>query len=240
MTLGLGFLATKALEEKWDGYTKECLANTELLMELRDNSVHLVNNDLALSQQVLGLGLASLKNYMSLATRWFGVDFSKYNFYLMPMSFYHGFEALAAGSITPITEQSKRFLDYLASVSKEPTEGSDHYVSLAIETKIIKGKGADGVSVRWTSDLAAPAMSVKEESLLERYPYDTADLVKKLKERYSDFKQDKNFQKYKTPLLDDEKYCRKRLYNPKRPKSGSKSFFSSEVFKVFDQYYTKK
>src|SRR5690242_1909717 len=33
MTVGLGLLNAKALEEKFDGYSKECYANIELLME---------------------------------------------------------------------------------------------------------------------------------------------------------------------------------------------------------------
>jgi hypothetical protein len=239
MTIGIGALAAKALEGKVDGFTKECLANIELLIELRDNCVHLMSADLALARSVLEIGTAAVKNYMSLATRWFGVDFSRYNFYLMPMSFFHGFET-ATNVAVPTSEQSKRFLEYLASAEGTPDSGSEHSVLLRLETKIVKGKGTDGVAIRWTTDASAPAMAVREESLLETYPYDNADLVKKLKERYLDFKQDANYQKYKTPLLDDPKYCRKRLYNPKRPNSGFKNFFSSEVFKVFDKHYKKR
>lgn len=240
MTVGLNFLAHRALERKLDGYTKECLSNTELLIELRDNSVHLVNADVALAERVLAIGSASVKNYMSLAARWFDVDFSRYNFYLMPMSFYHGFEAIGSASVAPASEQTKRFLEYLESVDGSGDAASEHHILLRIETKIVKGKGADGVAVRWTTNPSAPALQVREESLLETYPYDTADLVKKLKERYTNFKQDKAFQKYKKPLEDDPKYCRRRPYNPKRPKSGYKNFFSPEVFKVFDQHYTKR
>jgi hypothetical protein len=239
MTVGIGALAAKALEVKLDGFTKECLINIELLVELRDNCVHLVCTDLALAKSVLEIGTAAVKNYMSLATRWFAVDFGKYNFYLMPMSFFHGFEA-AASIAAPTSEQSRRFLDYLATVEESPDLGAAHSVLLRLETKIVKGKGGDGIAVRWTNDSNAPAMAVREESLLETYPYDNADLAKKLKERYVDFKQDASYQKYKAPLLDDPKYCRRRLYNPKRPKSGSKNFFSSEVFKVFDLHYQKR
>jgi hypothetical protein len=238
MTLGIGALASTMLTAKVDGFSKECFGNIELLMELRDNCVHLVSTDLALSERVLAIGTAAVKNYMMLARTWFGIDFSRYNFYLMPISFFHGFEAAAAAAVSPATEQTKRFIDYLASVESKSEEGADHHVLLSIETRIVKSKGKDGVPVRWTTDASAPAMVVREESLLETYPYDNADLVKKLKDRYVDFKQDRTFQKYKAPLLDDAKYCRRRLYNPKRPKSGSKNFFSSEVFKVFDKHYT--
>jgi hypothetical protein len=240
MTLGIGSLAASALESKCDGFSKECSGNLELLTELRDNCVHLVCNDLALAQKVLEIGTAALKNYMSLAARWFGVNFSKYNFFLMPISFFHGYAAVADIVALPQNEQARRFLAYLDSVDTSEDEGSAHNILLRIETRVVKGKGTDGVPVRWTDDPAAPALAVREESLLETYPYDNADLAKKLKERYVDFKQDSVFQKYKAPLLDDPKYCRRRLYNPKRPKSGSKNFFSSEVFKVFDKHYKRR
>lgn len=240
MTVGLGLLAARTFEEKVDHFSRECLTNLELLIELRDNCVHLVEADLALAERVLAIGTAAVKNYMDLATRWFGVDFSKYNFYLMPISFFHGFQTAEALGVAPATEQSKRFIEFLDSVAANAEEGAQHNVLLRVETRLVKAKGKDGLPVRWTTDPSAPALVVREESLLEAYPYDTADLIKKLKDRYVDFKQDRTFQKYKAPLLDDSKYCKRRLYNPKRPTSGSKCFFSTEVFKVFDKHYTRR
>jgi hypothetical protein len=157
----------------------------------------------------------------------------------MPMSFFHGFET-AVGGVASQSVEADRFLAFLEAADTSEEEGSPHNVLLRIESKIVKGKGGEGIAIRWTNDPSVPAMAVREESLLETYPYDNADLVKKLKDRYIDFKQDGTYQKYKAPLQDDPKYCRKRLYNPKRPKSGSKNFFSSEVFKVFDKHYKKR
>jgi hypothetical protein len=240
MTVGLAYLSTAMRDQKVGGYSKECHANVELLIEIRDNAIHLVTDDLALAQSVLEIGTASLKNYMTLATSWFLADFSRYNFFLMPLSFFHGFEVAEAMSIAPKSEQTKRFLEYFAGIEGEADDDAPHAVTLKIETKVVKAKGSEGIAVRWTSDPSAPALRVSEESLLEKYPYDSGDLTKKLRDRYSNYKQDKRYFKLKRPLESDAKYCKVRYLDPKNPKSGSKKFFSTEVFKVFDLHYERK
>ena len=240
MTVGIGYLAPQMFANNVEGMTKECLANIELLIEVRDNAIHFMNSDLALAKTLLEIGTASLKNYMALAARWFGIEFSRYNFFLMPLSFFHGFEAAEGVSVTPATDQAQKFLQYMATVEQEAAEGAEHFVTLAIETRVVKGKGSDGLAVRWTNNPSAPAVTLREEDLLERYPYDAGDLSAKLRDRYSDFKQDKRYYKIKKPLESDAKYCKVRYLDPKNPRSGSKKFFGPEVFKVFDLHYTKK
>lgn len=238
MTLDLTYLARKFLEEKVAGFSKECLQNLELLVEIRDNAVHLVNGDLALAKKILEIGTASLKNYIRVSTDWFKADYSKYNFFLMPISFFHGFELVQP--VAASSQASRRFLEYVSHFDEEGDTESPHHVMLTIQTKVVKGKGTDGMAVRWTNDPSAPAMRVQEEDLLERYPYDFSDLVARLRERYSDFKQDARFFKLKSPLESDTKYCRVRYLDPKNAKSGSKKFFGPETFKVFDLHYKKK
>ena len=240
MTVGVSYLASQMFERKVEGLTKEWLTNIDLLVEVRDNAIHFMNADLALAKTVLEIGTASLKNYMALATRWFGVDFSRYNFFLMPLSFFHGFEGVEGISVTPATDQAQKFLQYIATVEHDTVEGAEHYITLAIETRVVKGKGSDGLAVRWTNSPSAPAVTLREEDLLERYPYDSGDLITKLRSRYTDFKQDKRYYKIKRPLESDGKYCKVRYLDPKNARSGSKKFFSPEVFKVFDLHYTKR
>jgi hypothetical protein len=240
MTVGLSYLAPRMFSDKVEGLTKECLRNIELLIEVRDNAIHFMNADLTLSKTVLEVGTASLKNYMTLAVKWFGVDFSRYNFFLMPLSFFHGFETASGISVTPATEQAQRFLEYMATINQDTPEGAEHFVTLSIETRVVKGKGSDGMAVRWTDDPAAPAVTFREEDLLEKYPYDAGDLKEKLRDRYADFKQDRRYYKIKKPLDSDLKYCKVRYLDPKKAQSGSKKFYSPEVFKVFDLHYKKK
>lgn len=240
MTVGLAALADRLKTAKVDGMTGECVSNIELMIEVRDNAIHFVNADLTIARTVMEIGTAALKNYMTVATTWFAVDFSKYNFFLMPLSFYHGFETAEVISVTPLSQQAQRFLAFMTSATSGSDSGSPHYVTLGIETRIVKGKGSDGLAVKWTSDPNAPAVTLREEDVLQRYPYDSAELATQLKQRYQDIKLDKRYYKIKKPLDSDDKYCKVRYLDPKNPKSGSKKFYGTEVFKVFDLHYTKK
>ncbi|MCI1753547.1 MAG: hypothetical protein LKM36_11990, partial [Flavobacteriales bacterium] len=62
------------------------------LVELRDNAIHLMNDSPMVKVKVQEVGTATLRNYLELAKGWFNSDLSRYNFYLMPMSFFHPHE----------------------------------------------------------------------------------------------------------------------------------------------------
>ena len=69
-----------------------CKENIDLLTEIRDNAIHFRNEDKLLSKKVQEIGTANLKNYLAVIEKWFNYDLSEYNFYLMPLSFFHHFE----------------------------------------------------------------------------------------------------------------------------------------------------
>ena len=56
--------------------------NLEALVEVRDNSVHFLNDDLRLSKKVHEVGTASIKNYTRLLYNWFGIALSHYDIFM--------------------------------------------------------------------------------------------------------------------------------------------------------------
>ncbi|MDE1957574.1 MAG: DUF3644 domain-containing protein, partial [Xanthomonadaceae bacterium] len=88
---GAPYLAAKLKEDKDSGFEQPGHDNFLALLEIRDNAAHFVNKDLYLGRRILEIGTASLRNYLYLATEWFQLDLSTYNFFLMPISLYHGF-----------------------------------------------------------------------------------------------------------------------------------------------------
>jgi Protein of unknown function (DUF3644) len=83
ITFGVTYLAAKLLEDKHSGLEKGCHDNILGLVEIRDNAAHLLNKDLYLGRRILEIGTASLRNYLQLATEWFQMDLSNYNFFLI-------------------------------------------------------------------------------------------------------------------------------------------------------------
>lgn len=91
LSIGL-FDAYKIVNEDYGvKIEKAVIDNLIALTEIRDNSIHFVNDDLLLSTKIQELGSASLQNYLQLVSAWYGNVLSGYNFYLMPLSFFRDF-----------------------------------------------------------------------------------------------------------------------------------------------------
>ena len=220
-----------------------CHANIGLLIEIRNNAVHFVNKGLNFSKKVQEIGTASLRNYITAINEWFGRDLSQYNFYLMPMSFFH-LTDIESSSVRGHNEQMRKMLEYFREVETEypPDEDSPYSITLQIETRFVRSSSDSSVlQVRYTDKEDAPKVKVVEDDILRRkYPLTFAKLVDKLRKRYSDFKQDQKFFRIKRQLEDEERFCRVRYLNVFKKSSVKQKFYSTEIIKEFDKHYTRK
>ena len=237
----VGYLATKFLEDKNSGVEKGCRDNILALIEIRDNSAHFLNKDLYLGRRVLQIGTASLRNYLLLATEWFQIDLSSYNFFLMPISFYHGFETAEPVSRTHYPVQIQKLLEFLDSLEKdEPESDAKQHVALRLETKLVRGKDAAAVEFRWTDDPKAPALTIREEDVLKNYPMTYRDLVNTMRRRYANFFENRKFHKLRKVLEKEKKYAIVRFLSPGNPKSLKKRFYNPNSLQYFDKCYVRR
>ncbi len=216
--------------------------NIFLLMEIRDTAIHFQHADLYLSKKVFEIGTASLKNYLTLITDWFNYDLSIYNFFLMPMTFFHEFEAIKSFSINSNKEQIENLLKYISEKEKQAPsdESRDFNISLKLETKFVKSTSTESLLMNYSTDPDAIKINVQEEDVLKNYPYDYAKLTTALRKRYSNFVENQNYHNLRKPLMKNKKYCKTRLLDPTNSKSLKKDWYSSEIFKEFDKHYKKK
>ncbi|MEZ5047068.1 MAG: DUF3644 domain-containing protein [Chitinophagaceae bacterium] len=216
--------------------------NIFLLMEIRDTAIHFQHADLYLSKKVFEIGTASLKNYLTLITEWFKYDLSVYNFFLMPMTFFHEFEAIKSFSVNSNKDQIENLLKYISEKEKEAPsdENKDFNISLKLETKFVKSTSTESLLVNYSTDPDAIKINVQEEDALKNYPYDYDKLTNALNKRYSDFKANKQYHDIRKPLMKNKKYCKTRLLDPNNSKSPKKDWYGTEIFKEFDKHYTKK
>ena len=238
---GAGYLAAKLKDDKDSGLELACHDNLLALVEIRDNAAHFVNKDLYLGRRVLEIGTASLRNYLCLATEWFQLDLSTYNFFLMPISFYHGFEAAEPVTRAHYPEQIQRLLAYLDNLEKRPDEeaGRQH-VALRLETKLVRGKDTAAVAFRWTDDPNAPAITVREEDILKNYPMTYRTLADAMKERYEDFVENRAFHRIRQALEKNKKYVIVRVLHPANPTSSRQRFYGSNILQEFDKHYARR
>lgn len=215
LSKGAVYLAGQLKDDKAAGFEAASLANFLALVEIRDNAAHFLNKDLYLGRRILEIGTASLRNYLHLATEWFQLDLRQYNFFLMPISFYHGFESAEPATRAHYPEQVQRLLAYLDSLDEHPGEqDAKQHVALHMETKLVRGKDASAIAFRWTDDPSAPAVTVREEDIFKNYPLTYRDLANTMKRRYENFLENKAFYKIRRSLEKDTKYVIVRLLHP--------------------------
>ena len=217
--------------------------NILLLVEIRDNAIHFYNDSKLFEKKVLEIGTASLKSYVESVKEWFVYDLSQYNFYLMPLSFYHPHE-WKSYSINQEDTQHQNLLNYISEVEKRfPSDvRAKHNISLILETKFVKSKSINAIPVRYTKDNGTITISIdSEEKFADKYKWTFRDdLVTKLKERYSDIAFDRRFRSIINELEKNPNYCGVRYLDFKSKKGGKKIFYDPNIVVEFDKYYTKK
>jgi hypothetical protein len=212
--------------------------NIELLCEVRDSAVHFVNKGFNLALLVQQLGTASLRNYLLCIRRWFGVDLSRYNFFLMPLAFF-GLEASVQG--VPLNAEEKCLSEYLKREARAESGGApdELNVALTVNVRFTKSKSDDAELVRITNDPDATPIKLTEEDIREKYPWDYKILTTRLGKRYSDFKVNKRCHDLRKALGGDPRLCNKRYLDPAQTTGVGKCFYNPNIVREFDNYYTK-
>ena len=226
------------------GLQERLAQNIELLVEIRDNAIHFFNESKLFEKKVLEIGTASLKSYVQCANEWFSYDLTKYNFYLMPISFFHSYE-MESFSIANEDEQHKNLLKFIEQKEKDyPSElNQKHNISLILETKFVRSKSIESMAVRYDNN-DPNAITVKvsaEQQFAAKYKWSFKDnLVPKLKETYEDIKFGKEFREIMRKIESDDKLCGKRYLDFISKKGTPRKFYSPNVMKEFDKYYKRK
>jgi len=242
MTIGLNRAVELMKHDATNPLPDEVAANIVLLEEIRDNAIHFHNHHMGVSARLQEIGTASLKNFMQLAIVWFEIDFTEYNFFLMPISFQHEADIVQSFSILPVRQQIANLMEFLAVTRKKfaKTGEGDFNIALRLETRFVKAASPDSIKVQVTKEVGAAKIEISEEDMLKKHPLPYDALISRLKTRYSDFKVNKKFHHWMSQLKTQPQFCRIRLLDPTKPDGTRKSFFSESLIPEFDKIYTRK
>lgn len=213
---------------------KNVKLNIEALIELRDNAIHFTNTSGSFGKQIQELGFACIKNYIEISKKWnIGIQFDRYNFYLMPLAY------VEKGTLVKavLTSEEKNYASLLQAKLKE-SEDSSFDIAIAIDVQLKKGNSIDSLGMHY--DPNGIAVTLSEEDIRKRYPWTYQDLIKQSKARYSDFKTNKTFHQHLKEIKLDSKLHYNRKLDPDNPKTQAQSFYSTNVWKILDNYYHRK
>mgnify|MGYP001771019544 CR=1 FL=1 len=233
-THSLDYLAKKLTEQKV--LDEACRKNLEALDELRDTSIHFYHRSPKLAERVQELGMAAVKNFASAAQDWFNEDLSRFNFYLMPLSFVTPPPATQA---VELNKEEKNFLRYVTNLDDRDSDPNARYsVAINIEIRFVRSKSAAATPVRDTNDPNAIAVRLTEEQIRERYPWDYHELTNQCRERYPDFKVDKTYHQIRKALEADRRFAHERRLDPEKPRP-KKMFYASAILEELDKHYRR-
>ncbi|BCX11793.1 MAG: hypothetical protein KatS3mg067_0731 [Thermosynechococcus sp.] len=227
------YLAKKLTEQKV--LDEACRKNLEALAELRDTVVHFYHNSPELAERVQEIGMATVKNFAAAVQDWFKENLSRFNFYLMPLSF------VAPPRTAEAVELNKEEKDFLRYVNRLDSGDSDpngkYSVTINIELRFVRSKSVSANPVRVTNDPNAPALRLTDEQIRERYPWDYRRLTEECKQRYANFKVDKKYHQLRKSWESDQRFAHVRHLDPQKPESPKKIFYSQAILSEFDKQY---
>lgn len=236
-SIGLGQVISE-LDKKGVRLAQSIKANLDGLTEVRDNAVHYINPSPRLAKHVLELGTACVKNFIELAKLWFQFDLSLYNVYLMPIGF-----VAAPGIATGVsaTPDEERLIRYLAELVKHSSTdpGTDFHVALEVNLSFKRSSAHAAAVVAVTNDPSATKVQLSEEDIRNIYPWDYAELTRRLSDRYIDFRANRKYHDIRKSLMNDPSYVKSRYLDPGNPRSAKKDFYNPNIVREFDKHYTR-
>lgn len=239
ITIGINKIAKNLFDDK--KLDENAYNNLVLLLEYRNNVIHFFNSsDINFASKIHGLSIACVKNFIVAAQNWFDYDFTKFNFYLMPISLIKQPQHI---DDININNQESNFLQYMSKIiaDTENSNESDYDVTVNFDVRLIRSNNQDAFPIRTTNDPNAPALQVTEEQILQKFPWVYSQLIKNCRQRYKDFTCNKTFYKHRKYIRENiSGVCKIRYLDPKNKKGSKKEFYSPKILEEFDKFYIKK
>ena len=232
----IDYLAKRLVESNdLDSYAWE---NIQLMLELRDSSVHFYNKSQFFRNHLQTIGAACVKNFTNALHDWFVRELSEFELPLMPLAFT---DIPSEMDTVLLNAAEKKFLSFLEEHDKQESERESTYsTTMNIEYKLVGSRNKNAFATRLTNDPSAPAFRLTEKEITERYPWDYKTLTGKCKQRYQDFKENNQYHEIRKKFKDDPRFASTRFLDPGNPKSQKKTFFTSAILNELDKHYTKK
>ena len=164
---------------------------------------------------------------------------SAYNFYLMPLAFVgHPTQVEAV----TLNSEERKLIEFLREriVSDDGVGEGEYSIALRVDVKFARSKDPTAQKVIVTNDPGATPVTLSEEDIRDRYPWDYQILTTRLKQRYSDFLQNQKYHNIRKPLETDDRFCLKRYLDPTKKQGIGKCFYNPNIVAEFDKHYTRK
>ena len=196
LTIGLDRAAQLVRNLGDDGIDTLCVTNLRLLQSIRDSAIHLYNVGHDLERRIYRIGAASLKNFVTAYEAWFGPGLDRYNLYLLPMAFQTPAEAVGVPRALRRPSAEKQLVsEILEAEQRNHAAASGRFdVMIQVELKYVRTTEPHAIPVRKDSrDPSGITITLTDDQIRERFPWDYSELTNRLLVRYTDFVRNQRF-----------------------------------------------
>ena len=196
----------------------------DVLVELRDNAIHFINDASAIGLKTLEVATATTKSFITCYREWFPEISFKES--ILPFGFQlaDDIPVLGKGS-----EEVGRVLNYIRTQENRSTL-SRHAVAFSMEISLKRNSNSGAaVSIDGKNPSSIPLKVIDTDLIDTKFKVDFDTLVSKLKLRDPQFKQNKKFWKVLKEIKINPQLCLIRFLDPRNQKSSKKPFFSEQA-----------
>ncbi len=207
---------------------KKLIENLHQLIEIRDNSAHLLNLDPQTCQEIHIAGTTAVLNFLIAVEDWFDFDISKLKFVPLPIGYLQ--QSAKVLVLKKSSKQQQNLLQFLDTNSNlHSTEFSKFSSRTQIAVQFNKDTRTSSLPIRITNDPKARAVRLSEDDWNARYPLTYKEVIKLAKKSAPAFKTGKNFNIQMRKLEKETENCYVRLIDPKKPDGSKKKFYSAAM-----------
>lgn len=214
--------------------TNNIKENIDILIEIRDNAIHLLNNK-DIKYKLYSVCAASIKNYAKLLEKWFPkISLKKYNFFITPLNFDVITNSYESANLNLA---QKNFLNYIDIAEGTSSMDDEYDLLLKVDVKFIRNNNDDGVLIKYVSEGKKINVELSEEMFKKMYPYNFHQIVEKIKNERQNIKINRDYYKINKQLQGGEICCKAR-YLDFNNKNGVKKFYYNSGFvgKFLEKY----
>ncbi|MBQ6269388.1 MAG: hypothetical protein IJK61_04605 [Bacteroidetes bacterium] len=218
--------------------TNNMVENINILLEIRDNAIHFINND-KIKKDLFSICAASIRNYIKVFEKWFPkIKISNYNFFVTPLNF-----DIYNKEVEPVSLNStqKQFLKYIDSISNKSDNDDEYELMVNIEVKFIRtDKVDDVILLKYANEGKKVNIELTDEMFNKMYPYVYKQITNKIKNKQDGIKVNKFFYNIMNFMQTNEICCKGRYLDPVNKKGKPKFFYSDGFVGKFLEEYNNR
>ena len=212
--------------------------NINILIEIRDNAIHLLNRSTNIKEKAYSICAAGIKNYVKIFDMWFNsIKINQYNFFITPLNFdtvIKNYDTLS----TSVAE--KNLLNYLELAANSSSEGDEFDILVNVDIKVSKSSIDEAVLLKYASDGKKINIELNDEMFKKMYPFTNEQIIQMIRKKQADFKQGTKFNTIKKRLQKEEICCKARYLDVVNKRGNSRYYYNSNfVNKVLEEYNKK-